>query len=58
MLESLSVWLSSPRESERKARRGAHVTGGGPKRGQRSREGGGAGDRYLEANRMEICRRG
>ena len=43
--------------SKRRAWRGAHVKGGGPKRGQRSREGGGAGERHLEAQGMEICRR-
>lgn len=54
---SFRVWLSSARESKRRARKGAHVKGGGPKRGQRSREGGRAGERHLEAQGMEICRR-
>ena len=43
---SFRVWLRSPRKCERRA-----------ERGQRSREGGGAGERYLEARGMESCRR-
>lgn len=49
--------MSSARESKRRVWRGARVKGGGPKRGQRSRETGGAAERYLEAQGMEICRR-
>lgn len=51
------VWLHSPRESERRARRGATVKGGGPQRGHRSREGAGAGKRCLEAKGTEVHRR-
>lgn len=54
---SFRVWLSSARESKRRVWRSAHVKGGGPKRGQRSKERGGAGERYLEAQGMEVCRR-
>ena len=39
--------------SKRRARRGAHVKGGGPKRGQRSREG---GDGQLTATAAERMR--